>query len=85
MEVVEERNILCEECGKFLFHTNKTKGAAGAEASNRGFVYKNLFLYGIYDGGHFFCCKECFRSWLEARTTKEQREEVPTGNAPSAD
>jgi len=64
MEVVKERDIVCEECGKFLFHTNKNNGAAGAEASNRGFVYKNTFLYGIYDGGHFFCCKDCFRIWL---------------------
>lgn len=74
-------DIHCEECGKYMFSTEKTGGTAGAEATNRGFVYKIPFLYGIKDGGHFFCCKECFGKWLKARTTQEQRDK---GNADHA-
>ena len=63
----------CEQCGKHLFDSDKSGGAAGAEAQNLGFVFKMPFLYGI-DGCHFFCCKECWNRWLSDRTTSEQRD-----------
>lgn len=72
---MNERTVCCEQCNKELFKTSKTKGAAGAEATNLGYVYKIPFLYGIMDGGHFFCSKECWKNWINANTTKEQREE----------
>ncbi len=67
------RDICCEQCGRFLFRTDKTNGAAGVYAINNGFVYKMPFLFGIVDGGHFFCCKKCWNTWLDERTTEEQR------------
>ena len=68
------RDILCEECGKFVIRTGKPNGAAGSEVNMRKLgVYKVPIFYGITDGGHFFCCKDCFKLWLDARTTMEQR------------
>lgn len=69
------RDIVCEECGKFVIRTDKSNGAAGSEVNMRKLgIYKMPILYGITDGGHFFCCKDCFKLWLDARTTPEQRE-----------
>lgn len=64
----------CEECGKYLFDSEKEGGAAGAEAHRLGFVYKMPFLFGIM-GRHFFCSKDCWNKWLNSHTTEEQRAE----------
>lgn len=64
----------CEECGKYLFDTDKPRGAAGFLAIDLGFVYKMPILFGI-SGSHFFCCKECWNKWLAEHTTPEKREE----------
>lgn len=70
---MKERDICCEECGKFLFKTSKSDGAAAAEAQLLGFVSKMPFLYGI-SGVHFFCSKECNKKWFKAHTNQEQRD-----------
>lgn len=62
----------CEQCGKFLFSSDKLRGEAGAEAQELGFVFKIPFLYGITNS-HFFCSKECWNKWFLAHTTEEQR------------
>jgi len=72
--IEEERDIVCEQCGKFLFRTNKSKGAAGAEARLKGFIYKMPIFFGIYES-YFFCCKECWDKWFFEHTTEEQRKE----------
>lgn len=64
----------CEECGKYLFNTDKPRGGAGSLALRLGFVYKMPIIFGI-EGSHFFCCKECWNRWLAKRTTPETREE----------
>lgn len=69
-----DRDIYCEECGKFLFKTSKSSdGAATAEALDLGFVAKMPFLYGI-SGVHFFCSKECNKKWFKDHTNQEQRD-----------
>lgn len=67
------KDIYCEQCGLYLFSTDKPDGADGAEAVQKGFVYKMPFFYGIFDG-HFFCCKDHWNRWLNDHTTPEQRE-----------
>ena len=66
------KDIYCEECGLYLFSTDKPDGADGAEAVSKGYVYKMPFLMGIFNG-HFFCCKEHWAKWRDAHTTPEQR------------
>ena len=60
----------CEQCGKFLF-SDKPRGAACAEETRLGFVFKIPFMYGT--NSHFFCSKECWNKWFLAHTTEEQR------------
>jgi len=56
------KDIYCEQCGLYLFSTDKPDGADGAEAVSKGYVYKMPFFFGI-EGGHFFCCKEHWNRW----------------------
>lgn len=58
------KDIKCSECGKHLFNTDKSDGAAMSEAQGMGFVAKMPFLYGI-SGCFFFCDKECHKKWSE--------------------
>lgn len=58
------KDIKCSECGKHLFDTDKSDGAAMSEAQGMGFVAKMPFLYGI-SGCFFFCDKECHKKWSE--------------------
>lgn len=69
----------CEQCGKFLFSSDKPRGGAGAEATRLGFVFKIPFLYGITTS-HFFCSKECWNKWFLAHTTEEQRKKGNEAN-----
>jgi len=64
------KDIYCEQCGLYLFSTDKPDGADGAEAVQKGYVYKMPFFFGI-EGGHFFCCKEHWNRWLNDHTTPE--------------
>lgn len=74
MSVKASTQYNCEECGKFLFTSDKPRGAAGAECLDHGFVFKIPFMYGI-GGSHFFCSKECWNKWLLAHTTETEREQ----------
>jgi len=67
-----QHQYYCEECGKHLFDSKKEGGAAGAEAQQKGFVFKMPFLFGI-EGCHFFCSKDCWNKWLNSHTTEQER------------
>ena len=67
-----QHQYYCEECGKHLFDSEKEGGAAGAEAQQKGFVFKRPILFGI-DGCHFFCSKDCWNKWLNSHTTEQER------------
>lgn len=68
------REIICSECGKHLFDTDKSDGAAISEAQRMGFVAKMPFLYGIV-GCFFFCNKECNNKWAKKNISKEAKVE----------
>lgn len=67
------REIRCSQCGKLLFKTDKSDGAAGNEARKLGFIFKMPFLYGI-PGCFFFCNKECYAKWSDANISPEAKE-----------
>ena len=71
---METKKYYCEECGKYLFESNNTRGGAGVEARKRGFIYKIPFVYGI-NGSYFFCCKECWNKWFNNHTTEKDRKD----------
>ncbi|MBQ6178918.1 MAG: hypothetical protein IJK32_05310 [Bacteroidales bacterium] len=70
-EKLEKRDIHCNQCGKFLFTTDKSDGAAASEALTKGFISKMPFFYG-FPGVVFFCCKDCCKAWFQENVTKEQ-------------
>jgi len=82
------RKIVCNECGKFLFETERqSDGAAGAEAQNKGFIFKMPFLYTNTSECLFFCCCTCFKSYYDKhvpknpevnRIIKEMRDNIPS-------
>lgn len=64
-------DIICNQCGKFLFSTEeKTKGAAGAEAQKRGFVFKMPFLFTDKYDTLFFCNHDCGGKFYKANIPK---------------
>lgn len=64
-------NIICNECGKFLFSTEKKSiGAAGAEAQERGFVFKMPFLFTDKYDSLFFCNHDCGGKFYKANIPK---------------
>lgn len=67
-----KREIKCAACGKHLFDTEKSDGAAMSEALRMGFVAKMPFLYGI-SGCFFFCNKECNKEWSKANISQEAK------------
>lgn len=67
-----KREIKCAACGKHLFDTEKSNGAAMSEAQKFGFVAKMPFLYGI-SGCFFFCNKECNKEWSKANISQEAK------------
>lgn len=66
------RDIHCSQCGKFLFSTDKSDGAAAAEASSHGVIVKVPMMYGIL-GFCFFCCEDCCKRWFSEHVSEEQR------------
>ena len=67
------RTIKCAHCGKILFETDKSNGAAINDAQRLGFIGKIPFLYGI-SGVVFFCSKEHCSQWFKENTTQEARD-----------
>ncbi len=65
------RDIHCSQCGKFLFSTDKSDGAAAAEASDHGVISKMPFLYGI-SGVFFFCNKDCCKQWFQEHVSEKE-------------
>lgn len=66
------RSIVCNECGKFLFDTEKkSDGAAGSEAQNKGFVFKMPFLFTQEYGCLFFCSSVCSKSFYDKNIPKD--------------
>ena len=68
------RQIKCSQCGKHLFDTDKSEGAAGSEALRKGFVFKIPALYGI-EGCFFFCSKECNSKWSKDNISDDAKKE----------
>ena len=64
------RKIKCNQCGKFLFSSDKSDGAAGSEAQRLGFVFKMPFLYTGKPGCLFFCCKKCAKEYYKENIPK---------------
>ena len=69
------RTIKCAHCGKVLFDTDKSDGAAIHDAQCLGFIGKMPFLYGI-SGVVFFCSKEHCSQWFKENTTQEARDKA---------
>ena len=64
------RPIHCNECGNFLFETDKSDGAAAAEARNLGFISKMPFLYTGKPGVLFFCNAGCKEPYFDKHIPK---------------
>lgn len=65
--------INCENCGKYLFTSDKdNKGAAASEATHKGYISKLPIFYG-FDEFKIFCCKKCKDEWF-GRLSEEVRE-----------
>jgi hypothetical protein len=79
--------IKCNECGAFLFDTDtESLGAAGVQAQEKGFIYKNACLFSAKYTSLFFCSNECGKSFYHreipkdedvSATLKDMREKVP--------
>ena len=68
------KEVRCEQCGKHMIDTEKeNRGSIAAEVQLAGFVSKLPIFYGVSDGFHFFCCKECWNEWF--KTHCKQTEE----------
>lgn len=80
-------NVTCDYCKKFLFQTNRTsKGAAGVEAQQRGFIYKLPVLFTNKYTSLYFCNEACCKSFYKAnipvnpkvsQALAEIRKEIP--------
>jgi len=81
------RTILCDECRKELFTTERTNnGGIGAEAQSKGFVYKLAVLWTDKYDSLFFCTKECQREFYRkniptnpevSKVLEELRNDIP--------
>lgn len=81
------KDIVCDECGKFLFKTERENaGAIGAEAQAKGFVYKNACLFSDKYSSLYFCNHECAKTFYGknipsnpavTQALNEMREEIP--------
>ena len=63
------KEIVCEECNKTicLVDDNMNKGSiANVVIKKYNGIAKMPILWGITDGFHFFCCKECWNKWFKA-------------------
>lgn len=67
-----KRAINCAHCGKHLFDTDKSDGAALIEARDKGFIGKIPFLYGVV-GCFFFCGEDCNKEWNTVNISEEAR------------
>jgi hypothetical protein len=66
--------IKCNECGKLLFETEtNSTGAAGAQAQDKGFIYKNACLFSNKYTSLFFCNKECSKSFYDREIPKNEK------------
>lgn len=69
-------DIICNQCGKFLFSTEKKSiGAAGAEAQERGFVFKMPFLFTDKYDALFFCDHKCGSKFYKLNIPKNAEAE----------
>ncbi|WP_297095581.1 hypothetical protein [uncultured Draconibacterium sp.] len=65
-----KRKIHCNECEKFLFETEKSDGAAGAQAQRLGFVFKMPFLFTGKYSALFFCDSACSKEFYRKNIPK---------------
>lgn len=58
--------VRCNECGKFLFRTReKSPGAIGCIAQEKGFIYKNAVLFSEIYSSLFFCNHICGKEFYK--------------------
>lgn len=60
-------DVYCNECKSFLFETEdgKNPGAIGAEAQDKGFVYKNASLFSDVYSSLYFCNHGCGKAFYK--------------------
>lgn len=64
--------VHCNECGKFLFTSrHESLGAVGAEAQQKGFVYKNACLFSDKYSSLYFCSDECGKNFYKKNITSD--------------
>jgi len=67
-------NVVCNECGKFLFETKQINlGGVGFEAQQKGFVYKNAVLFSDKYRSLFFCNHECRKAFYDKNIPKNEK------------
>ena len=61
------KRIVCEHCGKLLREApdEESRGTTAARIRRAGYISKLPFLWGVTDGFHFFCSKECWKAWFK--------------------
>ena len=63
---MEKKKVICSECVKFLFESEKDNwGAVGAEALRKGYIYKVPILYRSIKA-------ECLRYYFLDKKTDER-------------
>lgn len=74
IKTIEMKEIVCNECGKFLFKTERENaGAIGAEAQAKGFVYKNACLFSDKYSSLYFCDHGCGKAFYQKNIPRDQQ------------
>lgn len=68
------KDILCNECGRFLFTaTAQAWGAIGCEAQDNGFIFKIPILFTNKYERLFFCTKDCQNAFYNKNIPKDEK------------
>lgn len=66
--------LKCDECGKVLFKTERERGGAlGVEAQDKGFVYKNAFLFSDKYTSLYFCNHDCGKEFYSKHIQRDSK------------
>ena len=72
-----KRKIICNECEKFLFETDKeSNGATGAEAQSKGFVFKMPIMFSDKYSTLFFCDHTCGKAFYDKNIPKNEEASI---------
>lgn len=74
MKTIENKDIHCNECDRFLFSTSAPNwGAIGCEAQDEGFIYKIPILFTDKYDHLFFCSKDCQKAFYDKNIPKNEK------------